>query len=142
MLLFTLLLKITKEINENQKFIIIRPVVKLKKNIILRKKPVIIVEKEFTQDDDEETNYTRKEGKFYTVFKRSKTPSLSQQDKNHLLKLAKSGATKVKCLKDKIPNYNVKGRCTSLKSKEGQRIKRTFKLYNEPKKPSLKELKK
>lgn len=131
-----------KEINENQKFIIIRPVVKLKKNIILRKKPVIIVEKEFTQDDDEETNYTRKEGKFYTVFKRSKTPSLSQQDKNHLLKLAKSGATKVKCPKDKIPNYNVKGRCTSLKSKEGQRIKRTFKLYNELKRPSLKELKK
>ena len=132
-----------KEINENQKFITIRPVVKLKKSIKLRKKPVIFVEKEFTQDDDQDdVNYTKKEGKFYTVLKRSKTPTLSKQDKNHLLKLAKSGATKVKCPKNKIPNYTVKGRCTSLKSKEGQRIERTFKLYEKLKSPSLKELKK
>lgn len=132
-----------KKINKNQKFIIIKPVVKLKKNIILRKKPVIIVEKEFTQDDNEDdVNYTKKEGKFYTVFKRSKIPSLSQQDKNHLLKLAKSGVAKIKCPKNKIPNYNVKGRCTLLESKEGQRIQRTFKLYEELKSPNMKKLKK
>ena len=60
-----------------------------------------------------------------------------------MLKLIKSKAYKEKCPRGKVPNYNVKGRCTTKDTITGERLERTFKIYKKlSKKYDDKEIKK
>ena len=88
-------------------------------------------------------DYKPKSYHYEPKVKRKTSIKLTQQDKNHVLKLIKSKAYKEKCPRGKVPNYNVKGRCTLKDTISGERLERTFKIYKKlSKKYDDKEIKK
>jgi hypothetical protein len=220
-------LQSSERVNMSQNYLLIRPFVKLRKNIKILQKPVVMLETPFTNVTKDDFVIDKEQPREYTVLKRKETkpdyfeykpntkpeklkapininvkptkvplstpvfqdykkpnvtlkkpdyfeykpkvqfespkqyyqyyepllpvkrrskkrlPKLTQQDKNHVLKLIKSKAHKEKCSKGKIPNYNVKGRCTAKDTLVGERLEKTFKIYKKlSKKYNDKEIKK